>query len=112
PPLGVLPYRCRRVAPYLYSDADIAALMAATQTLPSLSRQRAATYQTLIGLLAVSGMRLGEVLRLDRDHIDWEEGIVTIWNSKFGKSRAVPLHPTSLEALARYARLRDRCCRN
>ena len=54
PPLGLLPHRCRRVAPYLYSDADIAALMAAARVLPS--RQRAATYETLIGLLAVTGM--------------------------------------------------------
>jgi len=107
PPLGVLPYRCRRVAPYLYSDADVTALMAATAMVRS--PQRAATYETLIGLLAVTGMRLGEAVRLDGDHIDWDEGIVTVWNSKFRKSRAVPLHPSSLDALRRYAQLRDRC---
>ena len=107
PPLGVLPYRCRRVAPYVYSDADITALMAATAMVRS--PQRAATYETLIGLLAVTGMRLGEAVRLDRGHIDWDEGIVTVWNSKFRKSRAVPLHPSSLDALRRYAQLRDRC---
>ncbi len=106
PPLGLLPHRCRRVAPYLYSDADVAALMAASRALPS--RQRATTYETLVGLLAVTGMRLEEALRLDRDHVDWEEGIVTVWNSKFQKSRALPLHPTTLAALRRYARLRDR----
>ena len=92
PPAGLLPHRCRRVAPYLYSDADIAALMAAARALPS--PQRAATYETLVGLLAVTGMRIGEAVRLDRDHIDWDEGILTVWNSKFDKSRAVPLHPT------------------
>jgi integrase len=108
PPLGLLPHRCRQVRPYLYSDADIAALLAATRAVPS--PQRAATYETLLGLLAVTGMRLGEVVRLDRDHVDFDEGIVTIWNSKFQKSRAVPLHPTTVEALRRYARLRDRCC--
>ena len=107
PPLGVLPYRCRRVAPYVYSDADIAALMAATGTVRS--PQRAATYETLIGLLAVTGMRLGEAVRLDWDHIDWDEGILTVWNSKFRKSRAVPLHPSTLGALQRYAQLRDKC---
>ncbi|MHB8506560.1 MAG: tyrosine-type recombinase/integrase [Acidimicrobiales bacterium] len=105
PPLGVLPYRCRRVAPYLYSDADVAALMDATGTVRS--PQRAATYETMIGLLAVTGMRLGEAVRLDRDHIDWDEGVVTVWNSKFRKSRAVPLHPSSLDALRRYAQLRN-----
>lgn len=109
PPLGLLPHRCCRVAPYLYSDADIAALMAAARALPS--RQRAATYETLIGLLAVTGMRLGEAVRLDRDHVDFDEEIVMVWNSKFQKSRAVPLHPATADALRRYARLRDRCCR-
>jgi integrase/recombinase XerD len=108
PPLGLLPHRCRRVAPYLYSDADIAALMAAARALPS--RQQAATYESLVGLLAVTGMRLGEAVRLDRDHVDFDEGIVTIWNSKFHKSRAVPVHPVTVDALRRYARLRDKCC--
>jgi integrase/recombinase XerD len=108
PPLGVLPHRCRRVAPYLYSDADIEALMAAARVLRS--PQRAATFETLIGLLAVTGMRSGEAIRLDRDHIDWVEGVVTIWNSKFQKSRAVPLYPTSLDALRRYMVIRDELC--
>lgn len=108
PPPGLLPDRCRRVAPYLYSDADIAALLAAARALRS--PQRAATYETLIGLLAVTGMRSGEAVRLDRDHIDWDEGIVTIWNSKFRKSRALPLHSSTVDALRRYARLRDESC--
>jgi integrase len=55
-------------------------------------------------------MRAGEVVRLDRDDIDWEEGTLMVWNSKFQKSRAVPLHPTTVAALARYARLRDELC--
>lgn len=108
PPFGVLPYRCQRVAPYLYSEADIAALLAAARALPS--PQRAATYETLIGLLAVTGMRSGEAIRLDRDHIDWDEGVVLVWNSKFQKSRAIPLHPTTLDALRRYERIRDAHC--
>jgi integrase/recombinase XerD len=108
PPLGVLPYRCRRVAPYLYSDADVEALMTAARGLRS--PQRAATYETMVGLLAVTGMRSGEAIRLDRDHIDWDEAVVTIWNSKFHKSRAIPLHPTSLDALRRYAKIRDQHC--
>jgi integrase/recombinase XerD len=108
PPLGVLPHRCRRAAPYLYSDADVAALMAAARALRS--PLRAATYETVVGLLAVTGMRSGEVLRLDRDHLDWDEGVLTVWNSKFQKSRALPLHPTTMEALGRYARLRGQLC--
>jgi integrase len=108
PPVGVLPYRCRRTDPYRYSDTDVDALMSAARSLPT--PQRAATYQTLIGLLAVTGMRCGEAVRLDRDHIDWDEGVITIWNSKFQKSRAIPIHPTSVRALQRYARIRDRFC--
>jgi integrase len=108
PPLGVLPHHCRRVTPYLYSDRDVAALLAAARALhPS---QRAATYETMIALLCTTGMRSGEALRLDRDHIDWDEGVLTIWNSKFQKSRAIPVHLTSLTALRRYARIRDQFC--
>jgi integrase len=105
PSVDLLPYRCRRVSPYLYSEADIAALMAAAQTLRS--PLRAATYETLIGLIAATGMRSGEAVRLDRADIDWDEGIVTVWNSKFHKSRALPVHPSTLDALRRYDRIRD-----
>jgi integrase/recombinase XerD len=92
PPLGVLPHRCRRVAPYLYSDSDVAALMAAARALRS--RQRAATYETLVGLLAVTGMRSGEAIRLQCDHIDWDEAVVTIWNSKFQNYADVGIMPS------------------
>jgi integrase/recombinase XerD len=108
PPVGLLPPgRCRAI-PYLYSDADIAALMAAARSLtPAL---RAATYHTLIGLLSVTGMRIGEVIRLDRDDVDWAEGVLTIRDSKFDNSREVPLHPSTLDALKAYGHLRDRLC--
>jgi integrase/recombinase XerD len=108
PPLGVLPYRLRRTDPYLYSDTDVENLIGAARALPS--PQRAATYETLIGLLSVTGMRCGEAVRLDRDHIDWDEGVITIWNSKFQKHRAIPLHATSIEALRRYTQIRDQFC--
>jgi len=108
PPPGVLPHRCRRATPYLYSDADVAALMAAARALRC--PLRAATYETVVGLLAVTGMRSGEARRLDRDHLDWDEGVLTVWNSKFQKSRALPLHPTTMKALDSYAQLRDELC--
>ena len=105
PSPDLLPYRCRRVSPYLYSESDIAALMAAARALRS--PLRAATYETLIGLIATTGMRSGEAVRLDRDDIDWDDGVVMVWYSKFHKSRALPVHPSTLEALERYDRIRD-----
>ena len=70
---------------------------------------RAATSETLIGLIAATGMRWGEAVRLDRDDVDWDEGVITVWRSKFGRSQALPVHPTTLAALGRYADFRDEC---
>jgi integrase len=65
----------------------------------------AATYQTLIGLLAVTGMRVGEAIRLDRDDLDADhDGLLRVRHSKFGKSRLVPLHPSTVTALLLYRR--------
>lgn len=105
PPPDLLPRSIRRATPYLYSEADIAALMQAARALRS--PLRAATFATFIGLLAVTGMRAGEALRLDRDDLDEANSLLTIRNSKFGKSREVPLHQSTLEALQTYARMRD-----
>ena len=96
----------RRATPYLYSDAEIAALMGAAATLRTPFR--AATYATLIGLLAVTGLRVGEAIRLDRADLDPHDGTLTIRMSKFGKSRLVPLHPTTLAVLRRYLARPDR----
>jgi integrase/recombinase XerD len=106
PPPHVIPARTPRATPYLYSAAEVAALMAATASLSS--QLRAATYQTLIGLLAATGMRVGEAIRLDRPDFDPGAGVLTVRNTKFGKTRLVPLHPTTTAALAGYLRLRDR----
>jgi len=82
-------------------------------TVRDLARQsivsplRAATYDTLIGLLTVSGLRIGEAIKLDRSDLDWAQGVLLIRESKFGKSRLVPLHPSSMQALSDYAVLRD-----
>ncbi len=83
--------------------------MAAAGTLRS--PLRAATYQTLIGLLAVTGLRVGEAIRLDRDDIDWNQGLLIVRNSKFGKSREIPLHETAVRALRDYSRERDQLYR-
>jgi integrase/recombinase XerD len=106
-PARLLPYRARRATPYPYTPEQIAALMRATDTL-GLPLQ-AITYRTLIGLLAVSGMRVGETIALDRDDIDEHDGLVRVINSKFGKSREVPLHPSAMRALA-YSQQRDQLC--
>lgn len=108
PPAELLPWPKCRAIPYLYTDAEIAALMRAARSLtPAL---RAATYETLIGLLAVTGARVGELIRLDRDHVDWGEGVLVIWDSKFNKSRELALLTSTLDALRAYAGLRDQCC--
>lgn len=105
PPVGLLPEPSHRVVPYIYSDEDIARLLEAAGRLSP--EHRADTYQTLIGLATVTGMRVGEAVRLDRDDIDVDQGLLTIRNTKYGKSRQLPLHQSTLDALVAYARRRD-----
>ena len=108
PPADLLPTRFRRAVPHLYSHSDIARLMQAANALaPPL---RAATYTSVVGLLAATGMRIGEAIRLDRDDVDWAAHLLVIHLSKDGKSREVPLHPSTLDALQGYARQRDQLC--
>ncbi len=106
PPADLLTHRRRpRPEPYLYSDAEVIALLDACSRLsPPL---RAATYRTLFGLLAVSGMRVGEAIHLNRDDVDLERGLLVVWQGKFRKSREVPLQPSTVEALHAYAQRRD-----
>lgn len=109
PPAGVFgPARSVRAVPYLYTEAEVGRLMDAASRL-RYPLQRA-TYRTVVGLLAVSGMRIGEIIRLDRDDIDWEQAYLTVERSKFGKSRNVALHPSTVDALRAYASLRDQLC--
>ncbi len=104
PPAGLLTDPGRRSVPYLYSETEIASLMAAARALsPALW---AATCETVIGLLWATGMRIGEVLRLDRSDVDFDTGVLTVWETKFNKSRHVPLAVSTLSALADYDRHR------
>ena len=105
PPLGLMPHRQRWRKPFIYTPADIQAVMSQTRSIES--PLRAATYDTLIGLLASSGLRIGEAIKLDRSDVDWAGGVLLIRESKFGKSRLVPLHASSIQALTDHARLRD-----
>lgn len=107
PPAGLLASRARWRPPFIYSRADIDALIAQVSSGSTQFPLRVATYQTLIGLLAVTGMRVGEAIRLDRADVDLVAGNVLVRQSKFGKSRHVPLHPSTVTALADYARTRD-----
>jgi integrase/recombinase XerD len=105
PPTGLLPARIRRETPYLYSEAEITALITVAGGLRS--PLLVVTYQTLIGLLAATGMRIGEALALDREDIDFEHGTLVV-KGKFGKVRELPLHPSTVKALRAFLRQRDR----
>jgi integrase/recombinase XerD len=106
PPADLLPRQYTRPAPYLFSDDAVIALIRAA------GRMRhgpaALTYQTLIGLLAVTGLRPGEAYRLDREHFDAHNGTLTVVRSKYGKSRQLFLHSSTVTALQEYGRHRDR----
>ena len=107
PPEGLLGPSYRRPPPYIYSEAEIAALLEASKDLRPRGGLRAHTYVTLFGLLACSGLRISEALRLTRRDVDLPNGILTIQKSKFHKSRLVPLHQSSLDPLSSYAAHRD-----
>ncbi|HUZ86986.1 MAG TPA: tyrosine-type recombinase/integrase [Candidatus Baltobacterales bacterium] len=106
PPADLMPARTHRAVPYLYSDDEVLALVAAAAILDF--PLRVLTYQTLIPLLAVTGIRIGEAIRLDTKDVDFENGLLTVWLGKFGKSRELPLHPSTLYALGQFLRRRNR----
>jgi integrase/recombinase XerD len=112
PPPDLLPHRYRRPAPYVYRADEITQLLEAATRLPTVTGLRPHTYATLFGLYVATGMRCNEPLQLDRDQVDLVDGVLTICGTKFGKSRYVPIHPSTQHALQRYATCRDRLCRN
>jgi integrase len=108
PPTNLLPRLnsgSSRATPFVYSDGEIAALMAAARS--ARSALSAATCETLIGLLTITGIRVGESLRLDRDDLDDKRGLLSVRHSKFDRYREVPLHDSAVDALHRYGRVRD-----
>lgn len=105
PPENLLADSSRRKPPYLYTPAEIVALMAAAGRLAC--PMRAATFTAFIGLMACSGLRTGEAMRLDRADVDLDADLITVRNSKYGKSRLVPLHPSATASLGDYTRRRD-----
>jgi len=107
PTPDLLPFRYRRKAPYIYREEQITQLLQAAKRLPSATGLRALTYFTLFGLLAVTGMRVGEAVCLDRKDVDLQKGMITIRQAKSGKARVIPVHPSTQRALEVYARRRD-----
>ena len=108
PPESILCHRYQRKTPHIYNDEEVTRLLRGAEQLPSSNGLRADTYTTLFGLLVVSGMRTNEALGLDRPDVDLDHGILTIRRTKFGKSRHVPVHPSTVLALRKYADNRDR----
>lgn len=100
PPTHVLVQKKGRATPFLYSPAELSALINATRSCQCADR--GTTLRMLIGLLAVTGMRIGEAIRLNVEDFDPGNGVLTIANTKFGKTREVPLHPTTTAAVSAY----------
>ncbi|MDQ6688357.1 MAG: tyrosine-type recombinase/integrase [Actinomycetota bacterium] len=108
PPAGLISCPAHRAVPYLYSPDDVDTLLHAARSLPSALR--GATYEALIGLLVVTGMRIGEAIGLDRRDLDGANRVVVVRASKFNKSRELALHNSAHDALVDYARRRDELC--
>ena len=102
PPPGLLPYRPARARPYLYSHDEVRRLLAQALQLPDAFGLRPWTYNALLGLLSVTGLRVGEALRLRLADVDLDAGVLTVRGTKFGKSRLVPIHPSTRDVLANY----------
>ncbi len=107
PPLHLLSEKSHRVTPYIYSNKELLQLLEALQSLPSKGLRRH-TYYTFFGLMMVTGCRISELLALNRDDLDLDNGWLTIWNSKFNKSRLLPLHPTTVQQLKKYSKVRNK----
>lgn len=108
PPARLLPRRVNRVTPYLYSPEEIAAVVRAARELAH--PLRAVVFEHFVALMAVTGMRTGEAMGLDRDDADLDAGVLVVRGAKFGKSRLLPLHPDVTARLRAYARQRDTLC--
>lgn len=107
PPARLLSRRYQRPAPYIFSDEEVSKIVAVAGDLPSHKGLRGLTFSTVFGLLAVTGMRIGEVVALDREDVDFQASILNVREGKHGKHRFVPIHATTRQALLHYAARRD-----
>lgn len=109
PPAGFLGSTNSRMKPHIYSDEEFSMLIAGAKKLSGARRLRPKSYVTLLCLLVCTGMRIAEALKLTRDDVDLRQGVLTVRETKFHKSRLVPLHLSTTEALREYVRFRDGC---
>jgi integrase len=108
PEVGIFGKGHRRLTPHIYTDQEISDLLRACHRLPPRGTLRPATYEALFGLIAATGLRISEALHLRCADVDLARGCLTIRQTKFCKSRLLPLHPTATEALKRYMAFRQR----
>lgn len=111
PPGRLLPYRCSRAKPYLYSDEEVRRLLAAALAMPVARKTaclRPRMYHCLLGLLAVTGLRISEALDLQIDDVDVDSGLLTVRHGKLGRSRLVPIHASTCAVLVDYLERRAR----
>lgn len=97
-----------RVAPHIYHEEEIVGLLAAARKLGPHGSLRPVTFETLFGLMASTGLRVSEAIHLRNDDVDLKHGMLTIRQTKFAKSRQLPLHPSTVTALSHYRRQRAR----
>jgi len=109
PPTGLIGTRYRRKPPHVYSSREIAALLGQAAALRPHGGLRPRTFVTLLGLMLCTGLRVSEARKLTCRDVDLHAGVITVREGKFRKSRLVPLHPSTVEALRRYAAERDAC---
>ncbi len=110
PPKYLLPFRPKRAVPHIYSERELNTVLQAIITAPTSILRRNTCY-AIFGLLAVTGCRVSEILGLTAGDVDLRKGFLTIRNAKFGKSRIIPLHPTTVLALKRFVQIRNLCLR-
>jgi integrase len=108
PPQGLLPAQPQRAQPYIYDNEEILDLVREASRLQPSGALRPSTYSTLFGLLAVTGMRISEVVALDRADVDLKQGMLTVRKSKFNKTRVLPVHDSTCRKLRAYAQRRDK----
>jgi integrase len=109
-PSGVLTSRYRRKAPHIYTEDEIIRLLKAAKQSRSPKGLWGWTFSTIFGLMTATGMRVCEIVLLDREDVDLGQGVIIVRETKFRKSRLVPVHPTVVKALRMYVRIRDRTC--